>query len=76
MIDSGIRRGTDVMKAMALGAKAVFIGRPFNYAATVTGQPGVAHAIKLICDELKRDLGLVGVSYPSSLDASILIENR
>lgn len=76
MIDSGIRRGTDVMKAMALGAKAAFIGRPFNYAATVAGQPGVAHAIKLICDELKRDLGLVGVSYPSSLDASILIENR
>lgn len=76
MIDSGIRRGTDVMKAMALGAKTAFIGRPFNYAATVAGQPGVAHAIKLICDELKRDLGLLGVSYPSSLDASVLLETR
>lgn len=76
MIDSGIRRGTDVMKAMALGAKAAFVGRPFNYAATVAGQAGVAHAIKLICDELKRDLGLLGVSYPASLDASVLLENR
>ncbi|WP_448118764.1 alpha-hydroxy acid oxidase [Pseudomonas serbica] len=61
MIDSGIRRGTDVMKAMALGAKAVFIGRPFNYAASIAGRPGVDHAITLIIEELRRDLGLLGV---------------
>ncbi len=72
MLDSGIRRGTDVMKAMALGAKAVFIGRPFNYAATVAGEEGVAHAIKLICDELKRDMGLLGVTEVTALCASHL----
>lgn len=72
MIDSGIRRGTDVMKAMALGAKAVFIGRPFNYAATVGGEAGVAHAITLICDELKRDMGLIGVTDITALALSHL----
>jgi len=72
MLDSGIRRGTDVMKAMALGAKAVFIGRPFNYAATVAGEDGVNHAIKLICDELKRDMGLLGVTEVTSLSLSHL----
>lgn len=73
MLDSGIRRGTDVMKAMALGAKAVFVGRPFNYAAVVAGEQGVSHAIKLICDELKRDLGLLGIPSSRELDESILM---
>ncbi|WP_293196613.1 alpha-hydroxy-acid oxidizing protein [Ottowia sp.] len=41
MIDSGFRRGTDVLKALALGAAFVFIGRPFNYAAAVAGEVGV-----------------------------------
>lgn len=61
MIDSGVRRGTDVVKAMALGARAVFIGRPFNYAAAVAGRAGVDHAIALIIEELRRDLGMLGV---------------
>lgn len=74
MLDSGVRRGTDVIKAMALGAQAVFIGRPFNYAATVGGEAGVSHAIKLITDELKRDLGLLGVSHPAQLNEEVLIE--
>jgi L-lactate dehydrogenase (cytochrome) len=38
MMDSGVRRGTDVLKALALGAKFVFVGRPFNYAASVAGR--------------------------------------
>jgi len=74
MLDSGIRRGTDAIKAMALGAKAVFVGRPFNYAATVAGEAGVSHAIKLIKDELTRDLGLLGVPQLSELDATALVE--
>lgn len=62
MIDSGIRRGTDVLKALALGAKAAWIGRPFNYAAAVGGEAGVRHALKLIADEVRRDLGMLGVT--------------
>ncbi|MEC8917231.1 MAG: alpha-hydroxy acid oxidase, partial [Pseudomonadota bacterium] len=45
MIDSGFRRGTDVLKALALGARFVFFGRPFNYAAAYAGEAGVEHAI-------------------------------
>ena len=62
MMDSGVRRGTDVLKALALGAKFVFVGRPFQYAAAVAGQAGVAHAIRLLADEVQRDLGLLGLN--------------
>ena len=61
MMDSGIRRGTDVLKALALGAKFVFVGRPFNYAAAVAGEEGVRHAIRLLAAEVQRDLGLLGL---------------
>ena len=61
MIDSGFRRGTDVIKALALGAHAVFIGRPFLFAAAFAGQSGVAHAIKLLAREIDRDMAMLGV---------------
>jgi L-lactate dehydrogenase (cytochrome) len=61
MLDSGVRRGTDALKAIALGAKLVFIGRPFAYAAAIGGEAGVDHAIKLFSDEIFRDLGMLGV---------------
>jgi L-lactate dehydrogenase (cytochrome) len=61
MMDSGIRRGTDVLKALALGASFVFVGRPFNYAAAVAGEEGVRHAIRILADEVQRDLGLLGL---------------
>jgi L-lactate dehydrogenase (cytochrome) len=61
MMDSGIRRGTDVLKALALGAQFVFVGRPFLYAAVVAGDEGVAHAIKLLREEIDRDMALVGI---------------
>lgn len=72
MLDSGVRRGTDVLKAMALGARCVFVGRPFNYAATVGGQRGVAHAIALLAEEVKRNMGLLGVVDLKALDAGFL----
>ena len=56
MIDSGFRRGTDVLKALALGAKFVFIGRPFNYAASVAGEAGVRVAIALLREEVSLTL--------------------
>jgi L-lactate dehydrogenase (cytochrome) len=62
MLDSGVRRGTDALKAIALGAKMVFVGRPFAYAAAIAGEPGVAHAIKLLSDEIFRDMGMLGIS--------------
>jgi L-lactate dehydrogenase (cytochrome) len=61
MMDGGVRRGTHVLKALALGAKFVFIGRPFNYAAAVGGEVGVAHAIRLLKIEIDRDMALLGI---------------
>ena len=61
MADSGFRRGTDVLKALALGARCVFIGRPFNYASAIAGRAGVSHAIGLMKNELRADMGLLGV---------------
>jgi L-lactate dehydrogenase (cytochrome) len=61
MIDSGIRRGTDIIKCLALGAKFCFVGRPFNYAA-IFGQQGVEHAIGLLRAEFSRDLGNMGIN--------------
>lgn len=72
MFDSGIRRGTDVMKAMALGAKFVFVGRPFNYAATIGGQAGVAHAIALLQAEVRRNTAMLGLTDIVDIDARYL----
>jgi L-lactate dehydrogenase (cytochrome) len=60
MVDSGFRRGTDVLKAIALGADFVFVGRPFNFANVVAGQAGVLKAAKLLKDEVVRGLGMIG----------------
>jgi L-lactate dehydrogenase (cytochrome) len=62
MMDSGIRRGTDVLKALALGAHFVFVGRPFLYAAAIAGDAGVRHAISLLREEVDRDMALLGIT--------------
>jgi L-lactate dehydrogenase (cytochrome) len=61
MMDSGVRRGTDVLKALALGAKFVWVGRPFNYAGAVGGEAGVTYAIHLLMEEISRDMAMLGV---------------
>ncbi|TLX56217.1 alpha-hydroxy-acid oxidizing protein [Stutzerimonas nosocomialis] len=76
MVDSGFRRGTDVLKALALGARMVFIGRPFNYAAAYAGEAGVSHAIDLLAAELQRDMALLGVTRVEDLDRHCLVERR
>jgi L-lactate dehydrogenase (cytochrome) len=72
MVDSGFRRGTDVLKALCLGADFVFLGRPFVYAAAVGGARGVTHAIDLMFDEIRRDMALLGVTQLSELDRRYL----
>jgi L-lactate dehydrogenase (cytochrome) len=76
MIDSGIRRGTDVLKALALGAHFVFVGRPFLYAAAVAGEAGVRHAIKLLHDEIGRDMALLGIATLADLRREHLMHAR
>lgn len=60
MIDGGFRRGTDILKAIALGARMVFMGRPFLYGASVAGQAGVTRIIDILGAEIDRNLGLLG----------------
>ena len=62
MMDGGVRRGTDVLKALGLGARFVFVGRPFNYAACVASEPGVRHALALLREEIQRDMALLGIN--------------
>ena len=70
MLDSGVRRGTDVIKALALGAKFVFVGRPFAYAASIGGVAGVRHTANLLKSEVNRDMGLLGINRLSELSES------
>lgn len=62
MMDSGVQRGTHVLKALSLGAKAVGIGRGYLYALAAAGQPGVERALGLMRDEIERDMKLMGVT--------------
>lgn len=71
-IDGGFRRGSDVLKAMALGANLVFTGRPQLYGAAVAGEAGIAHAVHIFRQELMTDMALLGVSQPQELSADWL----
>lgn len=72
MMDSGIRRGSDVLKALASGAHFVFVGRPFNYAAAVGGAAGVAHAIRLLRDEVDRNMAMLGILSPAAMTPALI----
>lgn len=74
MADSGFRRGTDVVKAMALGARCVFVGRPFNYAGAVGGQGGIAHVIRLLKEEIRANMGLLGINRLDELAPEFLYD--
>jgi len=72
MLDGGFRRGTDILKAVALGADAVLLGRATTYGLSAGGQPGVERAIDILKTEIDRALGLLGCRDIAELDRSYL----
>ena len=73
IMDSGFRRGTDVLKALALGADFCFIGRPFLCAAACAGEAGVTHAVSLLMDEIERDMAQIGINSPREINKDFLM---
>jgi 4-hydroxymandelate oxidase len=71
-VDGGVRRGTDVVKAIALGARAVLVGRPILYGLALGGTDGVRAVLRHIREELDTAIALVGRPTPSSLDRSVV----
>ena len=76
LVDGGIRRGTDVVKALALGASAVLIGRPYLYGLAVGGAEGVARVVQLLCRELQMAMALTGRTSLEAIDGSVLFEGK
>jgi isopentenyl diphosphate isomerase/L-lactate dehydrogenase-like FMN-dependent dehydrogenase len=72
-LDGGVRRGTDVITAIALGAKAVFVGRPYLYGLAANGEAGVSSILEIFREEIKRALILMGCPSIEALDRSWLI---
>ena len=71
LIDGGIRRGTDALKALLRGANAVLIGRPYLYALAVAGADGVARCLSLLIEELRLALALVGAASLRDLNSDV-----
>jgi L-lactate dehydrogenase (cytochrome) len=71
-VDGGIRRATDIIKALCLGAKGVGIGRPFLYAMSAYGQPGVDRAMQLLKDEMEMNMRLIGCSSVDQLNPTLV----
>lgn len=73
LVDGGLRRGTDVFKALALGAHAVLIGRPYVHALAHAGAMGVAHVIRLLRDELELAMALCGCATLDQIEPGHLM---
>jgi L-lactate dehydrogenase (cytochrome) len=69
-MDSGIRRGTDVVKALCMGARAVLCGRAYAYGLGAAGESGVTRALEILRGDLERTLRLLGCSSVSELNGS------
>lgn len=70
-LDGGVRRGADVLKALALGARATFIGRPIFWGLSVAGEEGVRHCLEILRQELSVAMGLCGVTDARRVDPSV-----
>jgi 4-hydroxymandelate oxidase len=73
LLDGGVRRGTDILKALALGARAVGLGRPVLWGLAVAGQAGVERVLALLHDELDAALGLCGCRTPAEVRRDLLV---
>jgi isopentenyl diphosphate isomerase/L-lactate dehydrogenase-like FMN-dependent dehydrogenase len=67
-----VRGGADVIKALALGAKAVLVGRPYAYAMASHGEAGVAHLIRTLMAEIDLQLALCGLTSIGAVDSSLV----
>jgi L-lactate dehydrogenase (cytochrome) len=76
ILDGGVRRGSDIVKALALGATACSIGRPYLYGLAAGGEAGVDRVLTLLRDEFERTLALAGVSDIADLGARYIRERR
>jgi isopentenyl diphosphate isomerase/L-lactate dehydrogenase-like FMN-dependent dehydrogenase len=65
LLDGGVRRGTDVLKALALGARAVLVGRAMVWGLAVAGEEGVLDVLRLLQQEVELALGLLGCASPA-----------
>ena len=72
IVDSGFRRGSDVVKAMALGAHAVLVGRATLYGVAAAGEPGARHALQILQNEIDRTMGMLGRRSFDEIDEKIL----
>jgi (S)-mandelate dehydrogenase len=72
-VDGGIRRGSDVLKAMALGADAVLVGRAVLYGVAAAGRPGASRALAILHEEIDRDLALLGCPSVAELGRHYLV---
>jgi len=70
LIDGGIRRGADVLKGLALGARAAMIGRPIVWGLAADGEEGVADVLRLLQDEIALGLALLGCTSPAEVTRS------
>lgn len=76
LVDGGIRRGTDVLKALALGASAVLVGRPCVHGLAAAGGPGVAHVVRILRAELEMAMALTGCATLERITRDVLWERR
>lgn len=76
LVDGGIRRGIDVLKAIALGARAVLVGRPAVFALAAAGAPGVAHLLRLLRDELEIAMTLTGCRTLADAGPAVIAPRR
>ena len=72
LLDGGVRRGSDVLKALAMGAACCLIGRPQLWGLSVAGEAGVAHVLDILRQELDRAMGLAGIDRIEAVGPGLL----
>ena len=73
LLDSGVRRGADILKARVLGAQGAMVGRATLYGAAVAGEQGAAHALAILIDEFERAMKLCGAHSLAELTSDLIV---